>query len=186
MPPRSWLPLASLASGKASGAAGKDSFASIENLTGGGGGDTLTGDSNVNVIDGGAGSDTINGGDGNDSLRGGLGDDKLTGGNGADFADYSDQNTAVRANLATGKASGAAGNDTLTAIESLVAVGIAGKRIGTVTSGQVLNLIKGVGSLTCRRSSGQRGSHTIRCSSEICGVCAAATNHQIVAEAAAK
>jgi Ca2+-binding RTX toxin-like protein len=115
--------VASLATGKASGGAGNDTFSTIENLTGGGDADTLTGDAGVNVIDGGAGKDKINGGDGDDSLRGGLGDDTINGGAGSDFADYSDLNTPVRANLATGKASSAAGNDTLTAIESLVGGG---------------------------------------------------------------
>jgi Ca2+-binding RTX toxin-like protein len=59
--------------------------ADVENITGGGGGDTLTGSISANVIGGGAGGDTITGGDGNDTLIGGLGIDTLNGGLGDDL-----------------------------------------------------------------------------------------------------
>ncbi len=61
-----------------------DSLTSIENVTGGAGGDKLNGDGGPNVIDGGAGNDQILGNGGNDTLTGGDGQDGLSGGPGAD------------------------------------------------------------------------------------------------------
>ncbi|KAF0158869.1 MAG: putative rhizobiocin/RTX toxin and hemolysin-type calcium-binding protein, partial [Rhodocyclaceae bacterium] len=52
-----------------------DILIGIENLIGGGGGDTLSGDDNDNVLTGNAGNDTLKGGAGNDTLLGGLGND---------------------------------------------------------------------------------------------------------------
>jgi Ca2+-binding RTX toxin-like protein len=75
-----------------------------------GGGDTFTG---------GAGNDTLFGQVANDTLVGGLGDDLLHGGDGTDTASYATANGAVSANLTTGQASGAAGNDTLVSIENV-------------------------------------------------------------------
>ena len=49
-----------------------DRYVSIENLTGGTGGDTLTGDGLSNVLNGGGGTDTLNGGAGGDILIGGT------------------------------------------------------------------------------------------------------------------
>jgi hypothetical protein len=62
---------------------------SVENLTGGSGGDTLTGSAAANVLSGGGGNDTLNGGGGNDTLNGGGGNDKITGAAGADKLDGS-------------------------------------------------------------------------------------------------
>jgi len=82
----------------------------VENVVGGGGGDTIYGSAADNVLDGGAGNDTIWGGAGNDTLIGGagtnalhgdagddrfdqgtsaLGDDTMYGGTGVDTVDYS-------------------------------------------------------------------------------------------------
>ena len=69
-----------LATGAASGAAGTDSISNIENITGGGGNDTLVGDGNANTIVGGAGNDTLVGGFGADTLTGGAGVDYFVGG----------------------------------------------------------------------------------------------------------
>ena len=63
---------------------GRDSFSSIENVTGGSGADTITGDAKANTLKGGAGRDHLDGGAGSDVLFGGLGGDTLTGGAGAD------------------------------------------------------------------------------------------------------
>jgi Ca2+-binding RTX toxin-like protein len=60
-----------LARGLASGGAGTDQLASIENLIGSSHHDSLYGDANANDIRGGSGSDWIAGGGGNDILRGG-------------------------------------------------------------------------------------------------------------------
>ena len=56
-----------LATGAATGGAGSDALANIENVIGGSGNDTLTGGSGDNVIDGGAGNDSMIGGAGNDT-----------------------------------------------------------------------------------------------------------------------
>ncbi len=63
---------------------GTDALVSIENLSGGAGGDILRGDSAANAIDGGSGNDKLFGREGNDTLTGGDGKDKLVGGRGAD------------------------------------------------------------------------------------------------------
>jgi Ca2+-binding RTX toxin-like protein len=85
-------------------------LASIENLTGGAGADTLSGSALANRIDGGSGNDilaarggddvmlggigndTLSGDDGADSLDGGVGDDALTGGAGIDTLTGGDGN----------------------------------------------------------------------------------------------
>ncbi len=115
-------------------------------LDGGGGDDTLLGDGVVTTDNHGTGAsgpittvqdqaaaeavaggnDTLNGGSGNDTLIGGLGDDllnggvgnnSLNGGAGLDGVSYADATGAVTVDLASGSASGAGRNDTLSGIE---------------------------------------------------------------------
>lgn len=62
----------------------EDTLISIENLTGGGGNDTLAGDAGDNRLDGRAGNDVLLGRAGNDYLEGRNGDDYLNGGIGQD------------------------------------------------------------------------------------------------------
>jgi serralysin len=62
----------------------EDTLATIENVTGGSGNDSLTGDAAANVLTGGAGNDAIMAGAGNDIIVGGLGNDTMNGGTGAD------------------------------------------------------------------------------------------------------
>lgn len=57
------------------GAAGTDTLASVENLTGSAFADVLTGKGGVNVLEGLAGNDRLNGGSGRDTLIGGQGSD---------------------------------------------------------------------------------------------------------------
>jgi len=72
------------------GSAAGDTFAAIENVNGGKGGDTLIGSSGANAL---------NGFESNDVLRGGAGKDLLTGGTGADrFAYASTDESVVGAN----------------------------------------------------------------------------------------
>jgi Ca2+-binding RTX toxin-like protein len=60
----------------------------VEDVTGGDGGDTLSGDQFANVLDGGfGGNDTLNGLAGNDTLDGGNGNDALNCGADSDVAD---------------------------------------------------------------------------------------------------
>ncbi len=81
--------------------AGTDTLSGFESLTGSSFNDTLTGDGFNNTLDG------------------GLGNDVLNGGAGTDTASYTRASAGVTVNLAAGTASGADGNDTLTAIENV-------------------------------------------------------------------
>jgi Ca2+-binding RTX toxin-like protein len=80
------------------------------NLTGTGGNDNLWGS---------VGDDSLTGLAGNDDLRGGAGNDTLNGGADYDTAAYWDATGAVSVNLATGTATGGAGNDSLISIENV-------------------------------------------------------------------
>ena len=82
--------LASLLTGTASGAAGNDSLANIEALSGSRFDDRLTGNALDNTLAGNVGNDQLQGLGGNDTLRGGLGTDTLDGGDGNDQL-YGDQ-----------------------------------------------------------------------------------------------
>jgi Ca2+-binding RTX toxin-like protein len=64
-----------LAAGTASGGAGSDALAGIENLAGSLFGDRLSGDAAANLLAGGAGDDTLAGAAGDDTLDGGAGAD---------------------------------------------------------------------------------------------------------------
>jgi serralysin len=73
-----------LTTGRATGAAGSDTLAGIENVEGGFGNDSLLGDGLANMLDGFDGNDSLSGGSGNDTLTGFLGNDLLIGGAGSD------------------------------------------------------------------------------------------------------
>lgn len=79
-----------LEGGFASGAAGNDSYDSIENSVGSAFDDGILGDSGANRLDGGGGHDFIRGRDGNDTLLGNSGDDFLNGNDGDDLIDGGD------------------------------------------------------------------------------------------------
>ena len=83
------------------------------------GNDTLWGNGGDDQLEGWSGNDEIHGGDGNDNLLGGAGDDTLDGGNDFDWANYWNAPGAVTVNLASGTATGAAGNDVLIGIENV-------------------------------------------------------------------
>ena len=78
------------------------------------------GGAGADALDGGDGDDTLQGGAGDDLLTGGLGHDTLWGGDGGDTASYANASGDVSVDLAIGGVSGAAGNDTLIAIENLI------------------------------------------------------------------
>ncbi len=87
---------ANLLSGIAKGV-GYDRLATVENLTGGRGNDTLTGNDEPNVLRGLSGQDALRGGAGDDVLRGGVNStvlpdkvDRLSGGPGDDLIDGDD------------------------------------------------------------------------------------------------
>lgn len=73
----------------------------------------------IEAIAGSLAGDTIIGSAGDDEISGYQGDDKLTGGAGFDTVHYR-ASTAVVVNLATGKASGGDGNDTIAEFEAIV------------------------------------------------------------------
>lgn len=114
-----------------------------DTLGGLGGHDTLNGLAGDDTLDGGSGNDSLNGGDGDDILIGGLGNDTLVGGAGFDTADYSGAHAGVTVNLATGQASGGAGNDILTEVEAVV--GTAYNDILTGDAGA--NILRGGGGI---------------------------------------
>ncbi|MFN7594057.1 MAG: calcium-binding protein, partial [bacterium] len=103
----------SLATGRATGAAGSDTLSGIENVVSGAGNDSLLGDGSANVLDGGLGNDT---------LQGGLGNDSLLGRDGLDWVSYAELTAtqSVSVSLTNGSASGAAGSDQFAGIENVL------------------------------------------------------------------
>lgn len=85
-----------LAKNLATGGAGKDKLANIENVIGSVFADTLTGNGADNLLSGLAGNDKLNGGTGRDTLIGGIGHDVLTGGKGADTFRFDNLSSADR------------------------------------------------------------------------------------------
>jgi Tol biopolymer transport system component len=80
----------SVRSAQATGGAGSDTLAGIEDVTGSAFGDVVSGTGGPNVLDGAAGDDTLAGLGGNDTLRGSGGDDSLLGDEGDDSLDGGD------------------------------------------------------------------------------------------------
>jgi len=134
-------------------ASGYDTLDGIEDVIAGAGDDSIVGDDFANrligiggndVLSGGAGDDTLDGGEGDDTLTSGWGNDLLTGGAGVDvvsYAELSERPQAVTVNLVTQRATGAAGDDTLSGIEGVIA-GVAndsllGDSLGNVLFGGV-------------------------------------------------
>lgn len=79
----------------------------------------VDGSSRDDTLYGTANDDTLRGQAGADWLQGMAGNDRLEGGAGNDVAAYGDAVSGVNANLATGRATGGSGTDTLLSIENL-------------------------------------------------------------------
>jgi len=113
-----------LASGIATGSADTDTLISIEAARGSAFADRLTGNTGDNDLQGRDGNDTLSGGAGRDTLYGGLGNDSLDGGDHTallgDWVSYAAATGAVSVDLATGRASGAEGDDTLVNVEAVM------------------------------------------------------------------
>jgi Ca2+-binding RTX toxin-like protein len=112
-------------------ASGFSAVTNIENVTGGGGNDTLTGDALQNLLSGAGGNDTLKGAGGNDTLMGGAGDDTFLASEGGDGNDsyvgnggldtYDLHATDADAIITTTTASSAdIGSDTLNGIENVI------------------------------------------------------------------
>jgi len=141
---------ARLLTGKVLGGAGKDSLASIENLTGSTFKDELYGDSNDNILDGGNADDFLEGGEGNDSLIGGLGRDiasyvSALGGVSVSLSLAGPQNTlGAGVDLLSGieDLTGSAFNDTLTGDAGANRL-TGGAGLDTLTGGEGLDTLFG-------------------------------------------
>jgi Ca2+-binding RTX toxin-like protein len=109
-----------------------------DRLQGTAGDDVLCGLGGNDVLSGLAGNDTLYGGSGNDTLAGGGGDDQLRGETGSDTATYKSAGGGVRADLASGVATGQ-GADSLSRVERLVGSRyrdhLRGSRVANVLTG---------------------------------------------------
>ncbi|WP_052134768.1 cadherin domain-containing protein [Sphingomonas sp. 37zxx] len=94
--------------------------ASAQIIVTGSGDDFVDGGAGNDVLVGNAGDDLLIGGEGDDILAGGSGADMLIGGAGFDLADYSDADSGVGVDLATGAPTGAAAGDMLVGIEGVI------------------------------------------------------------------
>jgi Ca2+-binding RTX toxin-like protein len=104
-----------LGTNTASGAQiGADTLATIENVFGSTGNDTITGTGAANVLEGRGGADTINAGGGADTVHGEGGNDTLNGGDGQDNLDGGADNDTLDGGAAADRLTGGAGNDSLT------------------------------------------------------------------------
>ncbi len=117
-----------------------------DTITGNNGDNLLQGNGGNDTLMGGAGKDTLQGGDGQDYVEGGLGDDVLDGGAndtvlGFDWVGYQNAVGAVQVNLATGLATGADGNDTLTSFDAAAGGGFADSLTGDAN----MNVLRGNG-----------------------------------------
>jgi Ca2+-binding RTX toxin-like protein len=92
--------------GAAAPGGNEDTIADVENLIGGGGGDTLTGDGGPNLLEGRGGNDTLNGNDGDDVMIGGFGADSFNCLGGVDEVSYRDRSDRVTVTMGTNGASG--------------------------------------------------------------------------------
>ncbi|KUR70896.1 hypothetical protein AQZ52_13855 [Novosphingobium fuchskuhlense] len=98
-----------------------------------------TGNALANLIVGNAAANVLTGGAGDDTLSGEAGNDTIDGGAGIDAAVYASATAAVVVNLVTGKATGAAGSDTLIGIENVVG----GAGADTITGDAGANFLNG-------------------------------------------
>jgi len=115
-------------------ASGDDSLTGGEGadtLRGGEGNDTLGGGGGGDFLVGGPGNDTLSGDEGDDTLEGGGGDDRLDGGTGGgDVLNFASAGSGVFASLATQRATGGAGNDTLAGFEGIEGSNYADSLVG--------------------------------------------------------
>jgi Ca2+-binding RTX toxin-like protein len=102
-----------LANGTASGGHGNDVLVAIENVTTGGGSDSLTGNTLRNVLNSGNGHDTVTAGSGNDQVDAGAHNDVVSGEGGHDSLYGGTGNDQVFGGNDRDTIDGGSGNDTL-------------------------------------------------------------------------
>ncbi len=148
---------ASIPGGSASGAGLSQTLSDVENLTGGGGDDTLVGDGGANVLDGGGGDDLLRPAGGGGSNAGGA--DGTPGGAHGDTGDsvsYEDVAVEVTADLVAGSATGAGGlSQTLASVENLTG----GPADDTLVGNGGANVLDGGGGDDLLRPAGGGGSN---------------------------
>lgn len=110
-----------LADGTATGTSFNNVLVGFRNARGSRGADVITGDADDNSLEGGDGNDWLDGGDGSDTTS------------------YKMATLAVTIDLSTGRASGGAGNDTLTGFENVEGSTLA----DAITGDSAINVIDG-------------------------------------------
>ena len=98
---------------RATGAAGRDTLAGIENLTGSDLSDVLNGDALANVLRGQGGSDVLRGKDGDDRIFGGAGADRIFGDDGSDYIEGGLGDDIIRSGDGNDEVFGGRGNDVI-------------------------------------------------------------------------
>jgi Ca2+-binding RTX toxin-like protein len=99
----------------ADGQSGSQQFSNFENVTTGGGNDSVIGNSGANLISAMAGNDTVRAGDGNDTIQGGDGNDSLLGEAGNDVLSGNSGNDFLFGGDGSDVLSGDDGNDNINA-----------------------------------------------------------------------
>jgi Ca2+-binding RTX toxin-like protein len=118
----------------------------IENATGGSGGDTLVGNVLANHLLGGEGNDpTVFGGAGNDFIEGGPGNDGLDGSTGGDTVSYVNATGGMNIDNQAGFTSGADGQDSLASFEIVLGSDFDDTIVGGQTDADFNNHYKGRG-----------------------------------------
>ena len=133
-----------LASGVATGAAGRDTLVGIESASGSSFNDTLVGNAEINILNGDRGNDRLDGGTSSDGLVGSFGNDTLIGrpGDGDAAIYYDAEQGGVQADLQSGVGgSFELGRDTMTNVESLIGSNFA----DSLTGNEGFNFLLGSG-----------------------------------------
>ncbi|WP_417464592.1 hypothetical protein [Kordiimonas sp.] len=116
----------------------------IENATGGSGGDRLTGNDVSNLLTGNGGNDILSGAGGNDRLLGGTGNDAITGGSGNDTLNGGEGNDELDGGSGDDKIWAGDGQDDITGGSGNDRIGTGGGN-DTVDGGAGANVIFGAG-----------------------------------------
>jgi hypothetical protein len=106
----------------------------VENVTGGGGSDTIGGDAAGNTLSGGLGDDSISGSGGNDTIDGGAGSNTLRGGTDDDTLTAGDEGDVLVGGAGADTLKGGAGDDDIVAADGVADTIDCGAGNDTVTA----------------------------------------------------